>query len=162
MNPNSNDGAAILSLYGCQVLASLSVNEVTAFVVAFTGLLNTGFLVWRGLQERKRKRSEDATRRIYRAPGATLRSVLFAAALGGVLASGCAVNRPVFSETTADGTRRELRVSSWALWPATVDLARQKASLGKTFTLGTDGLREDGGGTNVTESLRLLKAILHP
>jgi hypothetical protein len=81
-----------------------------------------------------------------------------------LVALGCAVNRPEFRETivTADGasTERRLTVATWSLWPASTDLAKQKASLGKTFTLGTSELGQDGGGTNVIETLRALDSIL--
>jgi len=80
------------------------------------------------------------------------------------LVAGCAVNRPEFRETvvTADGasTERRLTVATWSLWPASTDLAKQKASLGKTFTLGTSELGQDSGGTNVVETLRALDSIL--
>ena len=81
-----------------------------------------------------------------------------------LVALGCAVNRPEFVERTT-GTNgvtseRRLTVSTWSLWPASTDLAKQKASLGKTFTLGTSDLGQDGGGTNVVETLRALDSIL--
>jgi hypothetical protein len=80
------------------------------------------------------------------------------------LVAGCAVNRPEFRETVvaADGasTERRLTVATWSLWPASTDLAKQKASLGKTMTLGTSDLGQDGGGTNVVETLRALDSIL--
>ena len=88
-------------------------------------------------------------------------SVLLALAL-----MGCATNKPVFREsiTVEDGrtnTVRELTITTRALWPATTDLAKQKASMsGKTWSVGTEGLREDGGGTNVVESLRELNKLL--
>lgn len=81
-----------------------------------------------------------------------------------LLAAGCAVNRPEFRETVvaADGssTERRLTVSTWSLWPASTDLAKQRASLGKTMTLGTSDLGQEGGGTNVVETLRALDSIL--
>jgi hypothetical protein len=46
------------------------------------------------------------------------------------------------------------------LWPATSELARQRISNGKTQSIGTEGLNQDGGGTNVTDALRSLDSIL--
>lgn len=79
--------------------------------------------------------------------------------------AGCAFNGPTFRETSSvrDGetnTVRELRVRSFALWPATQDMAKQKASMGKTWSLGIEGLREDGGGTNMVGALRELNQML--
>lgn len=95
----------------------------------------------------------------------TLPAVAVVVALLGVLFSaGCTVNRPHFTETTTGTngviTTRTLSVPTFAVWPATTALDKQRASLGKTFTLGTEGLREDGGGTNVVEALRALDSIL--
>lgn len=81
-----------------------------------------------------------------------------------LLFAGCAVNRPEFRESTvnADGsyTERRLIVPTWSLWPASTDLAKQRASLGKTMTLGTSDLGQEGGGTNMVEALRALDSIL--
>ena len=78
--------------------------------------------------------------------------------------TGCAVNRPEFIERTT-GTNgvtseRRLTVSTWSLWPASTDLAKQKANLGRTFTLGTSELGQDSGGTNVVDALREINGIL--
>lgn len=84
--------------------------------------------------------------------------------LGSLLLSGCALNHPKFTleTTTKDGTteKRTLSINTFALWPATTDLAKQKASLtSKTFSLGTEGLKEDGGGTNVVEFIKELNKL---
>ena len=80
------------------------------------------------------------------------------------LGTGCAVNRPEFLERTTGTnglvTERRLTVATWSLWPASTDLAKQRASLGKTMTLGTSDLGQDGGGTNMVEALRALDSIL--
>ena len=56
---------------------------------------------------------------------------------------------------------RKLSVPTFAIWPATTELAKQKASLSaKSFTLGTEGLKEEGGGTNMIEALKALDSIL--
>lgn len=83
----------------------------------------------------------------------------------GLLVGGCSINNPKFYSETR-GTNgvveiRRLSVPTMALWPATTDLAKQKAGLStKTFSLGTDGLQADGGGTNMVEALRSLDSIL--
>lgn len=81
-----------------------------------------------------------------------------------VLCAGCAVNRPHLTETVTSTngvtTTRTLKVNTFAIWPATTSLERQKATLGKTMGLGTEGLREDGGGTNLVDALRALDSIL--
>jgi hypothetical protein len=78
---------------------------------------------------------------------------------------GCAFNRPhlVEESTGTNGVhlRRELIVPTWALWPATTDLAKQKVSLTKGgFSVGTEGLAEQSGGTNVVEALKSIDSIL--
>lgn len=84
--------------------------------------------------------------------------------LSGLLLSGCALNHPKFvlETTTKDGTteKRTLSINTFALWPATTDLAKQKATLTpKSFSLGTEGLKEDGGGTNVVEFVKELNKL---
>lgn len=81
---------------------------------------------------------------------------------------GCAFNAPKFNETIAvtatngvtTTTTRTLRVPSFALWPATTTIDKQRASLGKTFSLGTTGINEDGGGTNMVEALKALSELV--
>jgi hypothetical protein len=67
---------------------------------------------------------------------------------------GCAPTRATFEETAPGGLSRRLVVSSFAIWPATASIAKQRASMGKTFSFGAEGVELDGGGTNLTESLR--------
>lgn len=79
--------------------------------------------------------------------------------------TGCAMNNPKFiSEThSTNGVVeiRKLSVPTFAIWPATTDLAKQRATLGqKSFSLGTDGLKEESGGTNMVEALKALDSIL--
>ncbi len=80
------------------------------------------------------------------------------------IAVGCAINRPVITETVTGTngvtTTRTLKVTSMAVWPATTSLERQKVTIGKTLSVGTDGLTQEGGGTNVVETLRALDSIL--
>lgn len=81
-----------------------------------------------------------------------------------LLLVGCALNRPLLTETIVakDGTSttRTLRMSSFVVWPATSSLDKQRASIGKTMSAGTQGLEEQSGGTNVVEALKALDSIL--
>lgn len=95
-------------------------------------------------------------------PGTTTTLLAVATA---VLLTGCTINNPKFySETrSTNGTVeiRRLSIPTVALWPATTDLAKQKAGLSaKSFSLGTEGLREETGSTNVVEALRSIDSIL--
>lgn len=79
--------------------------------------------------------------------------------------SGCAMNNPKFVVETHSTNGvveiRKLSVPTFAIWPATTDLAKQRATLGqKSFSLGTDGLKEESGGTNMVEALKALDSIL--
>jgi hypothetical protein len=81
-----------------------------------------------------------------------------------VMLAGCAVNRPQFYEKTT-GTNgvvmeRRLAVSTWTFWPATSEIGKQKASLGKTFSLGQSELDQSGGGTNMVEALKSIDSII--
>lgn len=81
-----------------------------------------------------------------------------------LLFTGCASNRAEFRErTTATNgvtTERTLAVNTRTAWPATSEIGKQRASLGKTFSLGQSELSQEGGGTNVTDALRSLDSIL--
>lgn len=83
-----------------------------------------------------------------------------------VLGTGCAINRPSLTETTStarDGTVtfvRKLTVRSYVIWPATSSLDRQTASLGKTLTVGTHGMDQESGGTNVVQALHEISTIV--
>ena len=84
------------------------------------------------------------------------------------LLSGCALNRPFITEkvttTGKDGTvtttERTLKVTTLAAWPASTEVTKQTANAGKTLSTGAAGIHEDGGGTNVVETLRALDSIL--
>lgn len=77
---------------------------------------------------------------------------------------GCAFNRPNYSETSTSTngtvTVKRLSVPTWALWPATTSMEKQRVSIGKTMSVGTVGLQEDSGGTNVIEALRAIDSIV--
>ena len=82
-----------------------------------------------------------------------------------VLCSGCAYNRPALYERTFDTnglivTERRLTMRSYVVWPASSSLETQRASLGKTLSVGTAGLGQEGGGTNVVAALREINSIL--
>lgn len=88
-------------------------------------------------------------------------------ALLAALATGCALNRPRLVETTevpsTNGvakTHRELKVTSFVMWPAKESVSNQKASLGKTMTTGVDALQQESGGTNVVNALQAIDSIL--
>lgn len=84
--------------------------------------------------------------------------------LAALLVGGCAWNRPSLrtEERTTNGVVRvqETRITSFALWPATAELAKQKASNGKTQTVGTEGLAQEGGGTNLVEGLKQVRGLI--
>lgn len=90
--------------------------------------------------------------------------------LAALAVAGCSLSRPVITETVTGtngvATSRSLRVTQFALWPATQTVAKQRATLGKTFSFGSEGLELDGGGTNLVESLnaatRLIQALKTP
>ena len=92
------------------------------------------------------------------------------AAVAALILAGCSLSRPVITETVAGTngvtTARSLRVTQFALWPATQTVAKQRATLGKTFSFGSEGLELDGGGTNLVESLdaatRFVRALKTP
>jgi hypothetical protein len=100
-------------------------------------------------------------------------SVLAIAALSILSFTGCAYYNPrLMTETETRQTngvvvvqRQSLRAPAIATWPAATDIAKQKISVGKTLSLGVDGLREDGGGTNLVEGLKQLNSLVekfHP
>ena len=83
--------------------------------------------------------------------------------------SGCVISRPYIKETTTtpDGSIivREMRLTSFAIWPASQHVDKQRASVGKTWSLGAAGVDQEGGATNVVEALRAIDSILsklHP
>lgn len=81
-------------------------------------------------------------------------------AVAGSVIAGCAPSRATFEERGTNGVVRRMVVSSFALWPATQSIEKQKASLGKTFSFGASGIEQDGGGTNVVESLNAATRLI--
>lgn len=81
-----------------------------------------------------------------------------------LLLCGCVVARPYARETTitTNGvvTTREIGLTSFAIWPGTISIEKQRASLGKTMNLGQVNFEAETGGTNVVESLRHIDSIL--
>ena len=81
-----------------------------------------------------------------------------------MLTAGCAYNRPTIrTETrTTNGfvSLSETSARTFAVWPATSTVDRQRLSNGKTQSVGTEGLAQEGGGTNLVEALKALDSIL--
>lgn len=78
---------------------------------------------------------------------------------------GCAFNRPNYTRTTINPTNglvivEKLSVPTYAIWPATTELGKQRVSIGKTISVGTTQLSEDSGGTNIVDALKALDSIL--
>ncbi len=80
------------------------------------------------------------------------------------LLCGCAFNRPNYTRTTysTNGimTVEKLSVPTYAIWPATTELGKQRVSIGKTISVGTSGLSEDGGSTNIAEAFKALADLV--
>lgn len=78
--------------------------------------------------------------------------------------TGCAVNRPVLTETTTTTngvtTTKSLRMTSFALWPATTTIDKQRGSVGKTLSVGTEGAELETSNTNAAATLRELRLLL--
>lgn len=81
-----------------------------------------------------------------------------------VMLAGCAVNRPVLSETvTATNgvvTSKSLRMTSFAIWPATTTVDKQRGSVGKTLSVGTEGAELETSNTNAAATLRELRLLI--
>jgi len=90
--------------------------------------------------------------------------VLILVAVSLLLVSGCAYNRPTIrtetKSTNGTVTISETSARTFAVWPATSTVERQKLSNGKTQSIGTDGLEQQGGGTNLVEALKAIDSIL--
>lgn len=78
--------------------------------------------------------------------------------------SGCAYSRPHIIVTTIDTngvtTISQLRLTLFAVWPATQTMEKQRGSIGKTLSLGTVGAEQETGGTNMVEALKHIDSIL--
>jgi hypothetical protein len=81
-----------------------------------------------------------------------------------LLCGGCAVNRPVLTETVVatNGitTTKSLRMTSFALWPATTTIDKQRGSVGKTLSVGVEGTELETSSTNAAATLRELRLLL--
>ena len=78
---------------------------------------------------------------------------------------GCALNRPALRserrETNGVVTVTESKLTSFALWPATQQIASQRLSNTHSGQgIGQKELGQEGGGTNVIEALKALDSIL--
>lgn len=71
---------------------------------------------------------------------------------------GCSISDPKFHErtVTTNGvvSERSLRIPQWSLWPATQSVEKQKATLGKTFSFGSQGLEQETTSTNAVDFIR--------
>ncbi len=85
-------------------------------------------------------------------------------ALAFLAMTGCAVNSPVLTETigTTNGivTTKSLRMTSFAVWPATTTVDKQRGSVGKTLSVGTEGAELETSNTNAAATLRELRLLL--
>lgn len=90
--------------------------------------------------------------------------VVLGAVLAVLLTAGCAYHRPQMrtEERGTNGTVRIVETSSpgWALWPATQDLSKERLSNGRTQSIGVEGLNQDGGSTNVADTIRALSGLM--
>lgn len=86
-----------------------------------------------------------------------------------LMSVGCVLNRPRLSErnttTLTNGVvianEKNMKVTSFVLWPAKETVANQKASISaKTMSTGVDSLQQEGGGTNVVDALKEINSIL--
>ena len=81
-----------------------------------------------------------------------------------LLLCGCAVNRPVLRETTTSTngmvTVKELRMTTFAVWPATTTFEKQRGSVGKTLSVGTEQLEQETSSTNAAATLRELRLLI--
>ena len=83
-----------------------------------------------------------------------------------LLFAGCAVNRPQFAEREFDPLtglivkERTLTVPTVSLWPASVTMDKQRISLGKTFSVGTEGAELETSSTNAAATLRELRLLI--
>lgn len=72
--------------------------------------------------------------------------------------AGCSISNPKFMErviaTNGVVTQKSLSVTQWAIWPATQTVAKQKATLGKTFGFGSEGMEQESTGTNAVELVK--------
>ena len=85
--------------------------------------------------------------------------------LVGGFASGCATNHVDLTTQRTDTngvvTVSRSQANTTALWPATTELARQRlANTPHGQSLGTEGLHEEGGGTNLVNALHELNTFL--
>lgn len=81
---------------------------------------------------------------------------------------GCAINRPHMNETVfgydTNGvlrtkTVRDLKVPTYSILTSTETLAKQKVFIGKTMSVGTEGLNQEAISTNGLAALIELRKI---
>lgn len=79
------------------------------------------------------------------------------AALG--LCTGCAFNKVELGSSQGTNTTTAV-IRTYAIWPASVGLDKQKASAGKTLSIGTEGATLEGGGTNMVSAINGLVELM--
>ncbi len=77
---------------------------------------------------------------------------------------GCALTRPhvveVSTGTNGTVTRKEIWLPAFAVWPASQTLEKQRGSIGKTLTAGFSEASQDGGSTNIADTIKALTDLL--
>ena len=149
--------ASIASAVRCAVNAFAGANMINAkYITSVEAVcLTLVMLAWTVWDNRKKNAGSLPSPKIT----IPVSILLFAFVL-----SGCAINKPHMREeiigTNGVRTIRELRATSYAIWPATQNVEKQKVTLGKTFAVGTEGITQETGGTNVTETVKALSDLL--
>lgn len=87
--------------------------------------------------------------------------VLTTVGLGPFVFHGCAFNRPYMSTEGTNGTRQITKATTFALWPASTEVSKQRVSSGKTQSIGQEGLDQQSGlSTNDAAGLDSIRRIL--
>ena len=142
-----------------KLISGTDAEQTAAYVVgALTLLWTIGENAW---TQRKIPKAPDG-------PSGVPPVKLGCVALLGVLwlGSGCAMNHPKITAVTyyPDGRKEErtIDVRSYAIWPATTEVAKQKATLTPKLglTTGSDLIHEDSTSTNSLEALKAIDSIL--
>lgn len=135
---------------GANLVSEKYINSIEAVALA------VAMLIWTVIDNRKKAAGPSI-------PSEKI-TIPISIALFSILFSGCAINKPKMREeiigTNGVKTVRELSATSWAFWPATQTIDKQKVTLGKTFSVGTDGVVQETGSTNVADTVRALSDLV--
>lgn len=78
--------------------------------------------------------------------------------------TGCVMSRPYAKETTMNTNgivfTKELKLTTFAIWPGTQLVDKQRGSIGKTLSLGQSGIEQESNSTNLIEALKVIDSIL--